>query len=207
MIPKIIHQIWIGNKKMPVEWMQTWYEKNPSMKQILWNEEKIKEFGLKNRDKYEFFTTKGEFPGAADIARVEILKKFGGVYVDADSICLESVENEWFMEKDFFAGIEYDRRVGNGIVGTIPNHPIMVDYFERLTEATVIEPPCYTIGGTMLTSCTDSFVKSEKVAILPKNCFYPKWKRRGEIKEKIYTRQMWGSTKNLYKDEKEGILK
>lgn len=32
MIPLILHQIWIGDQlKMPVDWMNTWVEKNPKI--------------------------------------------------------------------------------------------------------------------------------------------------------------------------------
>ena len=37
-IPKIIHQIWIGNKPPPINLMNTWKEKNPDYEYILWNE-------------------------------------------------------------------------------------------------------------------------------------------------------------------------
>ncbi len=200
MIPRVFHQVWIGDKKMPVEWMQTWQDKNPSFKYVLWREREIEQFGMKNWDKYYDFYKRGLYAGAVDIARVEILTAEGGIYVDADSICLESLENAPFIKKEFFAGYEYDQRVANGVIGCIPGHPIMREYLSRLTEATVLEPPCYTIGGTMLTSCVDSHGDDPNVEILPSYMFYPKWKHRGEIKGEIYSRQMWGTTKSLYED-------
>jgi mannosyltransferase OCH1-like enzyme len=41
MIPKVIHQIWIGPKPAPKQMMQTWKEKHPGFEYILWNEEEI----------------------------------------------------------------------------------------------------------------------------------------------------------------------
>ena len=35
MIPKIIHQIWIGPKKMPIKAMKTWQKKNPNFEYII----------------------------------------------------------------------------------------------------------------------------------------------------------------------------
>jgi len=179
--------------------MATWESKNLTMKYVLWDEKAIEAFGLKNKDKYDYFMAKGLYDGACDVARIEILERLGGVYVDADAICLEPIESEWFMTKNFFAGYEYDRRVANGVIGSIAHHPILADYIQRLSEATVLEPACYTVGGTMLTSCIETYGPDPTVAILPSNAFYPKWKHRGEIKEKIYARQMWASTKGLYK--------
>ena len=38
-IPKIIHQLWIGNKPAPTNMMNTWKEKNPEFEYIFWNED------------------------------------------------------------------------------------------------------------------------------------------------------------------------
>lgn len=194
-IPKQIHQIWIGDKQVPEKWLNTWNKSKMSRR--LWREKDIDDFGLVNRDKYDYFLKIKDFAGAADIARVEILFKLGGVYLDADSVCLNPFDDETFMNDSFFSVIEFDRRVANGTIGCEANHPIMKMYQERITEATVIEPPCFTIGGTLLTTCIDEFGR-DKVTILPSYTFYPKWKHRGSIKGTIFARQMWGSTKGKY---------
>ena len=46
-IQKVIHQFWIGQKKMPTDWMKTWQDKNPLLKYVLCNEYRIDKFGLK----------------------------------------------------------------------------------------------------------------------------------------------------------------
>ena len=51
-IPKIIHQIWIGPKKFPSKyskWASTWKELNPSWKYKFWTESNIRELKLKNQ--------------------------------------------------------------------------------------------------------------------------------------------------------------
>ena len=153
MIPRTIHQIWIGPKQRPDDWMQTWRERNPSFTFLLWDECAIDEFGLQNRDKYDYYMKKGLYDGAADVARVEILYQQGGIYIDADSVCLHTIENAPFLAKNFFAAYEYDQRIANGVIGCIPQHGILKLYLERLQTATVLEPACFTIGGTMLTTC------------------------------------------------------
>jgi inositol phosphorylceramide mannosyltransferase catalytic subunit len=194
MIPRVIHQIWIGDKQPPRKWLDTWGASY--MGRILWREGDIDQFCLHNRDKYDYFYKKKDFAGATDIARVEILEQFGGVYLDADSVCINPFDNEDFMKTDFFSVLEYDRRVANGTIGCVVNHPIMQLYKQRIKEATVLEPACFTIGGTLLTSCIEEYGR-DKVTLLPSYTFYPKWKHRGSIPGKIFSRQMWFSTKGL----------
>ena len=96
-IPKIIHQLWIGDKPCPQILMNTWKEKHPEFEYIFWNEEEIKkrEFIFVNQNKIDEMV---EINGKADIMRWEILEKMGGIFIDADSITDEvnfcSVKNK-----------------------------------------------------------------------------------------------------------------
>ena len=47
MIPKILHQIWIGPKEPPIKLMKTWKEKHPEFRYILWNEEELQRSGIR----------------------------------------------------------------------------------------------------------------------------------------------------------------
>lgn len=89
-IPKIIHQIWIGDKaEPPMQWIETWskdfVEQNPGYIHVLWRDEDLKGIDMQNRDLYDAEPT---LPGKADIARYEILRRYGGIYVDADIVWL-----------------------------------------------------------------------------------------------------------------------
>lgn len=77
MIPKTIHQIWIGDKKMPKTWMRTWQDKNPDYNYKLWTDNDIKSLlsNSVNLPIYKKFLNIRIYHGAADVARVEILKK------------------------------------------------------------------------------------------------------------------------------------
>ena len=43
MIPKIIHQLWVGPKKPPLQLMETWKTNHPDWQYMFWNEETLKE--------------------------------------------------------------------------------------------------------------------------------------------------------------------
>ena len=98
MIPKIIHQIWIGPLDPPRNMMKTWKRKYKDYEYMFWNESLIRERNLQlvtaNRiNKIE------EICGKADILRLEILYKYGGIYTDADSICMEKIPDESWKYK------------------------------------------------------------------------------------------------------------
>ena len=97
MIPKIIHQIWIGNLEPPVSLMDSWKNKHPDFKYILWDEEKIRDEKFSSQVKIDEIE---EYCGKADIIRYEILNRYGGVYIDADSYCIEKLGN-FLLEKSF----------------------------------------------------------------------------------------------------------
>ena len=98
MIPKILHQMWIGPKEAPHKMMTTWKVKNPDYEYVYWNESEIEKRGMKfvcMKQIDEIY----EINGKCDIMRWEILHKYGGVFVDADSICMEALDDHFL---DFF---------------------------------------------------------------------------------------------------------
>jgi mannosyltransferase OCH1-like enzyme len=85
MIPKIIHQIWLGEDELSIvrkKAMQTVRSMNPDFKYILWTAEDLPEFNLENIIEESLHAA-----FAADIFRLKILEKFGGIYIDTDTIC------------------------------------------------------------------------------------------------------------------------
>ena len=156
MIPKIIHQIWIGPLDPPMEWIDTWKKHHPAWQHILWNDKKIDELDLKNRKAYDYYYDKGIFNGSANVARYEILYRYGGLYVDADSTCLRSLDGAKFLKKDFFCCYSPNKvgRVSNTFLGSIKNHPFLADIIDGvsgLCEEDNLEPSWDTSGGTLLT--------------------------------------------------------
>jgi hypothetical protein len=102
-IPKLLHQIWIGPRPAPRAWIETWRAVNTDFRHRLWTDERIDAFGLRNDDLYRRFLDAGLYDGAADVARVEILHRHGGVYADADSVALRPLDRAPFMRAGFFA--------------------------------------------------------------------------------------------------------
>jgi mannosyltransferase OCH1-like enzyme len=219
----MIHQIWIGPKAPPMHWISTWLPLNPKYTHKLWREKHIENLWvgyrkspemLRLRTMYDAFVRDGVYHGAADIARLLILKQHGGLYIDADTACLRALPDE-LTDCYFLAvranpkkGVEAGR-IANGIMGSVPEHPIILEYLKRMARAKVVRPPWKTIGAPMLRESimthTDEWAlqfpgHDIRVDILPSWTFYPENSlgEPAEGAEKAYAKHYWGSTKNLY---------
>ena len=180
-IPKIIHQIWVGDNPRPKEWMDSWKEKNPDLKYMFWDEKNIKKEGLVNQHIYDDYLNikykSGRmYHGMADVARVEILNKYGGIYIDADTECTNPLD-EGLLNTDFFGVYEEDgnnksinkRLVSTGVIGSIPNHPILKEYIKRIGNAIVDEHAWTRTGPKLFTD----ILENRDVKLLQAHSFYP----------------------------------
>jgi len=85
-IPQVIHQVWLGPAEPPQRWMDGWKYGHKYYNYRLWSEDNLR--WLHNQELFDHFLQRRMFDAACDVARVEILHKYGGLYVDAD---MESV--------------------------------------------------------------------------------------------------------------------
>jgi len=84
MIPKIIHQIWIGDEppKFISDAMETVKSFHPDYTYILHDNSALEKYNITIGTKHSF---------SANILRVKVLSEFGGWYIDADTIALSSI--------------------------------------------------------------------------------------------------------------------
>lgn len=215
-IPKIIHQLWIGPKPAPIKLMNSWKEKHPDFEYIFWNEEEINKRGMifECQDKINGVD---EINGKADIMRWEILYKYGGVFIDADSICIEpiyellslnkcfaSYENEKVRGKgwspdDFVLGPTHSL-IATGTMAFTPKHDLPKLAIEWIKNNIVNHRRAWvTVGPGLLTRLFYSKLWDDMI-ILPSHYFLPIHHSGIEYigHEKVYAYQEWGSTKNNY---------
>jgi len=205
-IPKIIHQLWIGPKPRPSKFMKTWQDKHPDFEYILWNEEE-----LKNRNFYLNCVDKindiEEINGKADIIRWEILYHYGGLFLDADSICIEPFDYLIAKGKPF-CGYE-NEMVRNGLVATgtmafpknheLPKNAIQYILNHEVSQRKTGKMAWQNVGPGLLTILlqTNNF---KDVVVLPSYYFLPKHATGIQYMGhgKVYAYQEWGSTKQNY---------
>jgi GT2 family glycosyltransferase len=205
-IPKILHQIWIGPKPMPSKFMNTFQDKHPDFEYIRWTEAEIEKRGLK-LECNTAIERMSEINGKADIIRWEILYQYGGIFQDADSVCLEPFD-DIFLEKTAFAGFENETAraglVATGTMGFPPKHPLCRAAIDWMLTNDTCPETCgkrawYTVGPGLLTKLLETG-KYPDFSVFPSYSFIP-YHFTGlkyEGHKKVYCFQEWGSTKQNY---------
>lgn len=129
-IPKIIHQIWLGKSPMPKNYqyfLETWRQNHPDWEIKVWNQEDILKENFPNID---LFFLARSYAEQADIARYEIIYRYGGLYVDADIECFTNFD-ELHHKYDFYINMEPPAlnkkqvTIANNMIAAVPNHPVL----------------------------------------------------------------------------------
>ena len=120
MIPKVLHYIWVGGNPLPraiQKNIETWAAANPDFLIVQWDESNIDFSSTFIRRSYKL----GYWARVADYARIDILKKHGGIYLDTDIHAIKSFGP--LLQHNFFVGLEDDKgTVNNAVIGSVPNH-------------------------------------------------------------------------------------
>jgi hypothetical protein len=129
-IPRIIHQIWLGPKPLPDDfagYVKTWKRHHPAWEHRLWTEDDIAGETFTRAEVTERIRHPAE---RADILRFELLHRYGGVYVDTDFECRRALDGPlgdadfvtaWLKQSE--SGKE--TRVNNAFMASAPGHPLL----------------------------------------------------------------------------------
>lgn len=141
-VPKVIHQIWIGNKPVPVS-TEAWsrHAQANGYTYRLWREADLEQEGIGSNPIFARMLAERDYPGAVDVARYVILSRFGGIYLDCDFY--PARDDLSFGDVLPMIGLtafaeEVPRKTGRGslllansFIATPPGHPV----FMRMLEA------------------------------------------------------------------------
>jgi mannosyltransferase OCH1-like enzyme len=137
-IPKIIHQIWLGGE-VPEEFkalMQGWIDRYVprGWEYRLWTDADIESFGLYNKAFYDQTTNYGV---KSDILKWEIIHRLGGVYIDVDFEPLQLLD-VLHHTYDFYVGIQpldtQFLQLGAALFAATPGHPILRHCIETIKD-------------------------------------------------------------------------
>ena len=208
-VPKVIHQLWIGDKNPPTNALNKVRDMNPHCEYVFWNEEKLNNDLVLPDGYLKKIETHIAINGKADMYRYLILLQYGGVWVDADILPIEPI-SECMFKKPFFCWENETARPGlcaNSILGFTKNHLYMKSLVHWILDNETREKEAQTaswdlVGPGLLTRLYQSATKEEQdlVNVYPSYYFLPdhytgmKYKGHG----KVFTTHEWGTTWNQY---------
>ena len=197
-IPEKIHQIWLGSP-LPEKFARyaaSWKQHHPDWEYTLWTDATIAKLNLENQAIYDHAINYAE---RSDIARYEILYRFGGLYVDTDCECLQPFDMLHHCY-DFYAGLELPGLAPllrtiifpNALIACTPGHPIMRGCIDEVKKRSTDNSDDIVLKtGPLLFSDIASKLMDDPEwtnIVLPATFFYPidkKTKGRDTIKSMI----------------------
>jgi mannosyltransferase OCH1-like enzyme len=122
-IPRLIHQIWLGPNP-PAEheaaYRASWQRLHPDWQVRLWREGDLP-LDCRRPEVYERLRHPAE---RSDILRLELLWRYGGVYVDTDFEARQPLD-PLLEGVELFVGDMKPGRTNNAIIGAVRGHPLV----------------------------------------------------------------------------------
>ena len=136
-IPKVIHYCWFGGKPIPLqfkEYVESWRKFCPDYEIVEWNESN---YDVKqNRYMYEAYQAK-KWGFVPDYARLNIIYKYGGVYLDTDVELIKPIDR--FLCDTGFCGMEGVGIVNlGGMFGAVTGHELIREWMEAYKSLSFI---------------------------------------------------------------------
>ena len=203
-IPKIIHQVWVGGNELPPiykYYQKTCQDLHPNWEYKLWTDKEVEEWDFENKDLYNETRNYAE---KSDILRHQILKDFGGVYIDIDIKCEKPLDPMHYLYEAYF-GLEFPGAgwgrpiIAPGIMASRAHHKIVTAVLKRIRQSWINIDEAFDEGklevndsrtfhsiGTMrsMRPVTDVFLEDvtlqDNVIALPATYFYPLIRLTGE---------------------------
>lgn len=176
--------------------MATWRDMNPAWDYMLWTEANLPKLSTRRH-----FQRMKQLPGKADILRYEVLRQFGGFFIDADSESLKPLP-DFLLDNDSFACFENEKlrgdMIANGYLGAAQGNALMAELCRRIRRMwRVNHKDAWLVTGPALLTTTVRQMKYSKLTLYPSHFFMPEHYTGHEYQgsdEMVFGRQYWGST-------------
>jgi inositol phosphorylceramide mannosyltransferase catalytic subunit len=196
-IPRVIHHVWPGADPFRPElhrFRESFFRHHPDWTFRFWRTEAdgfSPEVGALLEDPRYTVVVK------SDVLRFELLRLYGGIYVDTDVECLRSFEP--LLGDAFFCGRESESLACPSVLGAVPGHPLSAllvrEALQRIAHAGVElanRAPNEVSGPCLL---TELVAGRDDVRVHPPGHFYPIgwWEtaRLGESAPGAFAKHWW----------------
>ena len=201
-IPKILHVCWVGPHLAPTEMIESWEKAHSGERGWFFQLWRDHNQDWENQAAIDHKVRLREWNGVCDIMRYEILAKYGGFCVDADSECVMALDEgpeDFLSNTTAVACYESESvrpgMIGCGFLGAPKGHSFFKACVEDVKTQNMAEPAWKTVGPLLMGRVAERMPSAIKV--YPARSFNPVHfsgiEAPGDFP--IYAKQGWGSTK------------
>jgi mannosyltransferase OCH1-like enzyme len=174
-IPRIIHRIWLGAPMPPdvARFGKAWQRLHGG-----WTVRTWRDWDMPALQHQRWFDEAESPAQRADIVRLELLHRYGGVYVDTDFEPLRPLDDLLGAVRCFLAS-EDGHWLATGIMGAVPGHPFIADLVEGIPASIAANwgaPPNRQTGPQYVSGRYWSYTPGggeDAVVVFPPSMFYP----------------------------------
>lgn len=192
LIPKVLHFIWLGSD-IPERYranVNKWKELNPEYSVRIWRDVDMAEAVTINRKEFQGCVTMAQ---KSHIARYEILKQYGGIYIDCDVDPLRPL-GDLADGLTGFSGAEDENNSGVAVIGATPEHSFINRLVEQLPESLRLGGGIPTTTGSHF--LTRNLVHNRNWRVFHWKYFYPihfNGSQQGNLKF-AYCNHLWAAS-------------
>jgi len=130
-IPKKLHFIWMqGDTEMPANYRRcfdSWIPMHPEWDIKIWDLESLRELDLRNR----WILNHDNPTVQSEVLRFEVVRLYGGIYLDADMECLRPLDG-LVHSRDAFVSRRNSRSLENNGFGASVDNPWIVSMVDQI---------------------------------------------------------------------------
>jgi mannosyltransferase OCH1-like enzyme len=168
LVPRVFHQIWVGPKPLPDEfraYQETWRRHHPAWKLRLWTEDDLPS-DLRRPEARDRLRAASE---RSDILRLELLWRYGGVYIDTDFECVRPID-PLIDGLDFFTAEIGLGRINNAFIGSVAGHEILERALDEMRPREFYGADKASAGPEFLDPLLHDY---PAITVFPARLFYP----------------------------------
>jgi len=229
-LPKVIHQFWVGSRRPPTFAIESCCDMHTRWMHYLWDDTMIKAKFPSSQlvNQAEYSRPNQELNLLSDIARYEFLMQYGGVYIDADTQCLQPLDFLWrdlysspdsnvkdgacvYESEEHASNVEGYKLVATGVLAMHPFAPTTMLLVKYLSKTDWSRAAWISAGPLFATKLFAQL--NSPMTYLPSRLFYPFHHtdtRPSSVDEvhrilrdkEALTDQLWSTTHNAYPSDK-----
>ncbi|MCD7835989.1 MAG: hypothetical protein LUG83_04980 [Lachnospiraceae bacterium] len=129
LLPKIIHYCWFGEKEIPEKekrCIASWKKFCPDYEFMFWNEDN---YDINQAEYIRQAYAAGKYSFVSDYARLDVIYRYGGIYLDTDVELIKSID--FLLKYKAFFAFEYWKLINTGLgFGAVPHFKLIQELIE-----------------------------------------------------------------------------